>query len=194
MNNIKMIDKENIIQINTGEIIKFEDIKKAKEERILNEYKDMVDDLSALDVKTDYKIIEYKKKNYNVVNIKTDFQFNKEFRVELRDVMKSGLLSKNARCFLGTMTPFISFPTNTLIIDGKNPSIEDLKDITDMGNNVIYKTLKELEKACIIKRVNTNTQLIIYINPFLYCGGYCVEEETYKMFKEIGRASCRERV
>ena len=167
-NNIRMIDKENMVQTNTGEVIKFEDIKKAKEERILNEYKDMVDDLSALDVKTDYKIIEYKKKNYNVVNIKTDFQFNKEFRVELRDVMKSGLLSKNARCFLGTMTPFISFPTNTLIIDGKNPSIEDLKDITDMGNNVIYKTLKELEKACIIKRVNTNTQLIIYINPFLY--------------------------
>ena len=184
MNNIKMIDKENIIQINTGEIIKFEDIKKAKEERILNEYKDMVDDLSTLGFRTDYQLLKYRNKNYSVVNIKNDFEFNKEFRVELRDVMRSKMLSKNARCFLGTITPFISFPTNTIITDGENPSIKDLKEITDMGTNVIYKTLKELEDYKIIKRENINSNLIIYINPFLYCGGYCVEKDTYELFKD----------
>ncbi len=183
-NNIRMIDKENMVQTNTGEVIKFEDIKKAKVERILNEYKDMVDDLSTLGFRTDYQLLKYRNKNYSVVNIKSDFEFNKEFRVELRDVMRSKMLSKNARCFLGTITPFISFPTNTIVIDGKNPSIEDLKEITDMGNGVMYKTLKELEKAYIIKRVNSNANLIIYINPFLYCGGYCVERDTYELFKD----------
>ena len=186
MENIKFIDDENMVQMETGEIIKFEDIKKAKQDHILESYKNMVDDLSTLGLNTDYQIIEFRKKEYSVVNIKSDFQFNKEFRMELRDIMRSKLLSKNARCFLGTITPFITFPSNSIIIDGKNPSIDELKDILDMGTNVIYSTLKELEEVRIIKRINVNTNLIIYINPFLYCGGYCVEADTYEMFKDTG--------
>lgn len=185
-NNIRFIDDENMVQLETGEIIKFEDIKKAKQEQVLDSYKNMVDNLSALGMNTDYKIIEFRKKKYSIVNIKSDFEFNKEFRVELRDIMKNNFLTKNARCFLGTITPFISFPTNSVIIDGRNPSIDELKEIMDMGTNVIYKTLKELEDAKIIQRVNVNTNLIIYVNPFLYCGGYCVEIDTYEIFKDTG--------
>lgn len=186
MENIKCIDEENMVQTETGEIIKFEDIKKAKQKQILKSYKNMVDDLSTLGLDTDYQILEFRKKKYDVVNIKSNFQFNKEFRIELRDIMKSKVLSKNARCFLGTVTPFISFPTNSIIIDGINPNIEDLKHILSMGTNVTYSTLRELEDVGIIKRVNVNTNLIIYINPFLYCGGYCVERDTYEMFKDTG--------
>lgn len=185
-NNIRFIDDENMVQLETGEIIKFEDIKKAKQEQVLDSYKNMVDNLSTLGMNTDYKIIEFRKKEYSIVNIKSDFEFNKEFRVELRDIMKNNFLTKNARCFLGTITPFISFPTNSVIIDGRNPSIDELKEIMDMGTNVIYKTLKELEDAKIIQRVNVNTNLIIYVNPFLYCGGYCVEIDTYEIFKDTG--------
>ena len=184
MSNVKFIDEEDMVQMNTGEIIKFEDIKKARQKKIYDDYENMVEDLSDLGMYADFKLIEFRNKTYNVVGIKSDFQFNKEFRVELRDIMRSGVLSKNARCFLGTITPFISFPTNSIIVDGKNPSIDDLKVITDMGNGVMYKTLKELEDARIISRVNTNTNLVIYINPFLYCGGYCVEADTYEMFKD----------
>lgn len=182
-NNIKLIDNENFALTETGEIIKFEDIKRAKQKKIYDEYESMMSDLSDIGMHTDIKLIEFRKKTYNVVDIKSDFQFNKEFRVELRDIMRSGVLSKNARCFLGTITPFITFPSNSIIVDGKNPSIDELKDITDMGTNVMYKTLKELEDAKIINRVNVNTNFIIYINPFLYCGGYCVEADTYRMFK-----------
>ena len=181
---VKIIDDETIVVEETGEIIRIPDYKSDYQEDIKCNFDEMVKDFNELGIKSDYKIIKHRNKSYETVNIKTDFEFNKEFRVEMRNLIKSGILSKNARCFLGTMTPFITFPSNSIMIDSRNPSVDDLKEMTGMGTNVIYNTLKELEEIKIIKRISTNTDLVIYINPFLYCSGYCVEVDTYEMFKD----------
>ena len=181
---VKIIDDETIVVNETGEIIRIPDYKSDYQQNIKGNFDEMVKDFNKLGIKSDYKIIKHRNKSYETVNIKTDFEFNKEFRVEMRNLIKSGILSKNARCFLGTMTPFITFPSNSIMIDGRNPSIDELMNMTDMGSSVLYKTLKELEEMKIIKRKNSNANLVIYVNPFLYCGGYCVEVDVYNMFKD----------
>lgn len=126
--------------------------------------------------------VKIKNKEYVCKTIKNNHTFNKDFKVELRDIMKSKTLSKNARCFLGTMTPFISFPTNTIIIDSENPSIAKISEILGFKTRAISYILSELEKEDIICRKKVNGSSIIYVNPFLYCSGAYVEKSTYDLF------------
>ncbi len=166
----------------SGEVIKFSDIKKAKEKKLVNAYNEMCEDLISIGSVSEFVLVRYKNRDYNCRTIKKDYTFNKEFRVELRDIMSSKILSKNARCFIGTLTPFIAFPSNAIHINYQNPTTEGIMDILDMGKNVIYSTMKELEEKDIIKRIKNNGDTVIYFNPFLFCGGYCVESHVYDLF------------
>ena len=183
-NKYYVTDENQIIDTTSGEIIRFEDIKKAKEQKIIDKFLETQSELASIGSGTELILLKYKNKEYNCVSIKKNYTYNKEFRVEMRDIMKSKQLSKNARLFIGTMTSFVSFPSNSILIDFKNPTIEDLVNIVGINKNLISEALKDLEYHQITKRVKVNGQMIIYFNPFLVCSGYCVDHIVYELFKD----------
>ena len=69
--------------------------------------------------------------NYTTVKIKKGFEFNKLFRVEFSNVIQNDSLSKNARCVIGTLIGFVTFPTNATKVDGKYPIVDDLLALID---------------------------------------------------------------
>jgi len=167
-----------------GKVVDLEQIKKLKEDKIVADAHRALQELSDLGLTSNLVIFSRKNKDYQCVEIKKNFEFNKEFRVELRDIMTNNLLSRNARCVIGTLTPFISFPSNAIHIDYKNPSIDDLTQVLDMSKSALMRTFKELEKHNIIKRVRRDGYTSIYFNCFLFIGGKCVEKSTYDLFKD----------
>jgi DNA-binding transcriptional ArsR family regulator len=168
----------------TGSVIDLEEVKKAKERNAIETFHESMEELRELGLNPELVIIKYRNREYTCVDIKREFEFNKEFRVELRELMLSKELSKNARCFIGTLSPFVSFPSNAIHIKYKNPTFDELMDILDMSKPTLLSTLKELEDNDIIKRIKVDGQLIIYFNCFLFCGGYCVEKSTFDLFKD----------
>ena len=166
-----------------GLVIDLDKIKKLKEKSAIENFNNSLEELHELGLESTLKVVRYKNIEYECVDIKRDFEFNKEFRVEMREIMLSKTLSKNARCFIGTLTPFINFPTNIINIKHKNPKLDDLMEILDMSKNTLNDTLKELQNNNIIFKTKLNGQMMIYFNPFLYCGGYCIEKYTYELFK-----------
>lgn len=166
-----------------GVVIDLREIKRVKEENAVKTFNDSLRELDELGISSSLIVVRHRNREYQCVEIKREFEFNKDFRVELRDLMLSKELSKNARCFIGTMTPFISFPSNAIHIKYKNPTFEELMDIMDMSKPTLNNTLNELENQDIIRKIKINGQLVIYFNCFLYVGGYCVEKSTYDLFK-----------
>lgn len=172
-----------IYNYDDGVVIDLEEIRKIKENEAIDNFHKSIEEINNLGLSSNLVIVRHRNKEYQCVEIKREFEFNKEFRVELRDIMLSKGLSKNARCFIGTLSPFVSFPSNAIHIKYKNPTFDELMDILDMSKNTLLATLKELDDNKIIKRVKLNGQLIIYFNCFLFCGGFCVEKDTYELFK-----------
>jgi len=184
MNNEKYgINGNTVFEKDGGSVIDLKEIKKVKERKMIEKVHQEQQELHELGIESDLIFVKHRNKEYQCVEVKREFEFNKEFRVELRDIMISKELSKNARCFIGTLSPFVSFPTNAIHIKYKNPTYIELMDILDMSKNILYETLNELEEHNIIKRIKTDGQLIIYFNCFLFVGGYCVEKDTYDLFK-----------
>jgi DNA-binding transcriptional ArsR family regulator len=177
------INGNTVYDKQTGAVIDLEEVKKAKERNAIETFHESMEELHELGLNPELVIIKYRNREYTCVDIKREFEFNKEFRVELREIMLSKELSKNARCFIGTLSPFVSFPSNAIHIKYKNPTFDDLMDILDMSKPTLITTLKELEDNNIIKRIKIDGQLIIYFNCFLFCGGYCVEKSAFELFK-----------
>jgi hypothetical protein len=130
------------------------------------------------------KITRLRGQDYTTVKIKKGFVFNKAFREGLKCVIKNDGLSKNARCIIGTLIGFVTFPTNAIKVDGKYPEVDDLLDLTGMSQATYKDTLNELESHEVLKRVRDGHLSVIYFNPFLVCGGSIVALETYLLFKD----------
>lgn len=175
-------EQQEIIDTCTGEIISLEELKKAKEQKCIEDLHNMQRDLRELNINSDLMVIRYKGEQYDCKKIKHNHYFLKVFRVEVRELMKSKELSKNARMVIGTLQTFLYFPTNAVIIDGKNPTAEELMDILDLSRSTYFNTMQELESKEIIKRVKRNGDIVIYFNPFLFSAGGVVDRETYQMF------------
>lgn len=177
------INGNTVFSIETGEVIDLNEIKEIIEKQAVEDFREKINELHKFNLDSNLVIIKHRNKEYQCVEIKREYEFNKEFRVELREIMLSKELSKNARCFIGTLSPFVSFPSNAIHINYKNPTFEELMNILDMSKPTLLSTFKELEYHQVIQRVKRDGQLIIYFNCFLYCGGYCVEKDTFELFK-----------
>lgn len=173
-----------IYDIETGQIVDKEEIKKALQQdvydKFINNYQDTVD----LGIDLDLKLVKDKKGNtHQAVNVKEKFHFVKVFKVDVRDILQSCDISIFSRGFLYTSLAYLNFPTNTLIIDGETPSNEVICEKFGLGKTKLYEVYKELEKADVIKRKKINGQPIIYFNPFLHSCGL-VDKDTYKLFED----------
>lgn len=182
----EIIRDENgrFINIETGEIIlKKEEIKQIIENEFLDKYSDMNSELRELDLDSELVVVKYKGEDYKCTHIKLNYTFQKVFRVDLKYLIENNKISKNAGYFIFIAMPYLYFPTNSFIYHGKTPTMKELEEIFNLDKNTLYKTLKELEKLDIIKRVKKEGRTVLYFNPFLFSTGKVVLKDTYELFK-----------
>lgn len=176
------INGSTVFDISDGTVIDLNEVRRAKEKEAINTFNNSLGELDKLGISSNLTIVNHRNVEYRCVEIKRDFEFNKNFRVEVRDLMLDNELTKNARCFIGTITPFISFPSNAIHVRYKNPTYKQLLKIMDMSLPTLTNTLNELEQKNIIVKIKINGQMVIYFNCFLYIAGFCVEKSTYDLF------------
>lgn len=157
---------DTLYDVETGEIISKEEIKKANDKRLIDLYLQYKQEAHNLGVGADLILFKYKGNTYPVVKINSNKLFMKVFRMNVRDLIENGNLSKNAKSFIACMQPYIYFPCNYIVYKCDNPTTEELIKMFDMGRSTLFDVLKELEEKEVIKRVKRGGQTIIYVNPF----------------------------
>jgi len=182
--NLRQMEENQFIDMTSGEMYNKSELIKLLQEGQKNKFKDTNEILIALGELPSNLVIN--SREYEVVSIKKSYQFNKIFRVEVREIMlrKENKLSLYARATVATLECFISFPSNCVTINGAIPSRETLCELVGVGKSKMYEILNELEHNEIIKRQKENGGTVIYFNPFLYCSGKVVSKTTYDMFKD----------
>lgn len=185
LDNVKYVvdDDGRIIDKDTGEIIDNHELINAKELKRNEDFISATNELMQLGYTDFDRIIKYKGIEYPCVTIKQKYTFGKVFRVALREIMKDGKLSLNARAFIATFEPYISFPYNNIIIDSQHPNQEQYENILGLKRTALYKVIRELESFDIIKRIKVNNSSVVYFNPFLYSSGGIIHKDTFKMFE-----------
>jgi hypothetical protein len=183
-----IVKNGNLIDKGTGEIIDVKSLFSNREKALIEEYDQLKEDARNSDVPIDIKVTVKKNKRHQSENapvtIKEKFEFDKMYRVELIRIFDAYKLDINELAFIARFTPYISFPQNYIRIDGTFPSIETMASKMNVKERTIYNVLTSLEKYEIIYRERHKGYTIIYINPFLYAGGYKVSEDTVKLFEK----------
>ena len=173
-----------IIDIETGELVNTSELTKLINQKINEEYTDRIADIIALNGDVEFKLVRNRSGNeYSAVNLKEGFVYTKLFRVDVKFMLENYKMSIIARGFLYTAMAYIHFPTNSIVIDGENPTVESLCETVGIGKTKLYEILKELEELDVLQRKKLNGRLCIYLNPFLHSCGL-VDIETYKLFKD----------
>lgn len=175
--NNELVDKES------GEIIKFDDIKKAKKKKLVDEVQEINEELQELGLNSAMVICEYKGETYNCIKIKPNFQFDKMFRTSMQDVIKDENLSMISKALLLTIMPFITFPSNVVKIKECN-TLEDIGELAGLKPSTMYKAMKELIDKQIIYKKRFGGKTEIFVNPFLISSGVIVEKYTFELFKD----------
>jgi hypothetical protein len=175
--------EDELFEKDTGEMIDFDEIKKAKLEKIQNDYTQLKKECNFFGKILPIKIIRLNGVRYSCVSVKKDYNFNKMFRSDLKMLYKNQNLSIHALAFIGLFSTFIYFPKNNLIVDSQNPNIEKLCEMMKVKRSKMFEILKELEEKYIIKRSKNGKDLIIYFNPFLFCSGGVIHNDTYELFR-----------
>ena len=176
-------DDGQIVEDSTGEILDTQLVHKLKFDNLIFETNELNKEKRAFGSKETYRVIQINGEQHNCVNIKQDYTFGKVFRVALRELMKSKVLSKNSKMIIATLQPYLTFPKNHVLFESKVPTMKDLEEMVELKKTALYESLKELEDNDVIRKIKIGTQIIIYFNPFLYCSGVAIENDTYEMFK-----------
>ena len=181
--NFKLTENNQYVNIETDEIISKDVLIKMLKTEQQEVFADNNEALIALGELPSSLVVNGRE--YEVVSVKRNHEFNKIFRVEVRNIMlrKDNKLSIHAKATIATLECFITFPSNCVLVDGKIPSREKLCDLVGVGKSKMYDILKELEYYEIIKRQKESGGVAIYFNPFLYCSGKVVQKTTYDLFK-----------
>lgn len=177
-------DDGMFVDLDTGEIIDNKEIISAIETKRNENFISATDEMMSFGYNDFDRIVKYKGVEYPCVTVKKNYTFGKVFRVAIREIMRDGKLSLNARAFIATFEPYISFPYNNIIINSQYPSQKDVEDMLGLKRASVYNILKELEMYDIIKRVKANNSNIIYFNPFLYASGGIIHSDTFKLFEK----------
>lgn len=176
-------DDGEIIDIFTGETKSKKELFESKEKELIEGFYGSIEEMSDLGYLKDMRVVQYKGVSYPCKTVKEKYMFGKVFNVVLREIMSSGELSLNARAFIATFEPYISFPYNSIVIKSQYPTQKQYEDIMGLKKSALYSLFKQLEAMDIIKRVKMNNCTVIYFNPFLYASGGIVHEDIYDMFK-----------
>jgi len=176
-------DDGQVVEDSTGEVLDTQLVHKLKFDNLVFETNELNKEKRAFGSKETYRVIQINGEQHNCVNIKQDYTFGKVFRVALKELMESKVLGKNSKMIIATLEPYLAFPKNYVLVKSKVPTIKELEEMVELKRTALYESLKELEDNDVIHRVKIGKQIIIYFNPFLYCSGVAISNDTYEMFK-----------
>lgn len=167
----------------TGEVIDKKEIRKAYQAELASIMLENELELSDIGEHLGLRLVQDRRgKQFHVINVKEGFHFVKVFKVALREVLAANKLSKAAKSAYLDFEAYTNFPTNTVIVNGETPTTEQLCELLELKKTRLYDVLKELETADLILRKKINGQLVIYLNPFIYCCGL-VDNATLELFE-----------
>ena len=175
----------NFVNSETGEIVfTANELKKAPEKEAIDKAKQVKSYLLDMGISSDLKITNRRSDDKRFVYIKEGYEFYKGFRADHRVLVLMKNISKNAKYFIWIFSAFVAFPSNMVLINGKSPTMKDLKRMSGLSEVTIRAALADLEMYEIIVRVKSNREWGIYMNPFIVCSGKYIEVDTYKMFED----------
>lgn len=92
-------------------------------------------------------------------------------------------LEINEKLIYYVLRDFISYPTNSILINGEVPSMTELEPLIGLKERTIRKALKGLEEKGFVKLKKTGVRNCIFFNPFYYASGKDLDINTLKMFE-----------
>ena len=106
------------------------------------------------------------KEDYDITTVKYIYQrgryYNKIYKDTKKDILK---LSVNARSLFMTFICVIDKDDNSIRVNNKHASQEDLISLTGMSRRVLQDSLHELSEAYMIKLEGGNRNRKIFVNP-----------------------------
>jgi DNA-binding transcriptional ArsR family regulator len=92
-------------------------------------------------------------------------------------------LEVNEKLVYYVLRDFISFPSNSVLINGEVPTMTDLEPLIGLKERTIRKALKTLEEKGLVKLMNSGVRKCIFFNPFYFASGKELDSATLKMFE-----------
>ena len=181
----------NYVRLDTGELFTKTEVDKYVARRLeefsikqIGEIKKAGD--IVFGVETDQILINKRSKKPKVRN-KVKFEngdFNIVYKNEniIMELIKMKL-EVNEKLVYYVLRDFVSFPSNSILINGEVPTILELEPLIGLKERTIRKALKGLEEKGLIKMMNSGVRKCIFFNPFYYASGKELEAETLKMFE-----------
>lgn len=179
-----LLKSNGVVDPETGELIDPKIFLKEK----YDEAKGILDNLNV--VAGEYgipfraKLEKYKSKKYFLVYVKSKkgaFQQINQDSVQKLFENKIDIWSKG---WIAQFTPYLAFPSNIIILNGKIPSVDDFAEAMNLKRNKMHEILKELKYYDVIHRdyIEDSTVMATYVNPYLYASGTAVEAKTVNLF------------
>jgi predicted transcriptional regulator len=92
-------------------------------------------------------------------------------------------LEVNEKLVYYVLRDFVSFPSNSVLINNEVPTIEDLEPLIGLKERTIRKALKGLEEKGLVIMKRAGVRKVIFFNPYYYASGKELDTNTLKMFK-----------
>lgn len=92
-------------------------------------------------------------------------------------------LEVNEKLVFYVLRDFISFPDNSVLINGEVPAMKDLEPIIGLKERTIRKALKGLEQKGLVKLKRSGVRKCIFYNPYYIASGREISISTLKMFE-----------
>lgn len=181
---IYQYENNQFVNVATGEIIPKDSLKKGIENKAFLEFQELDNALKELGIDLRLKLTKSKTgKIYTCINVKERYVFGRMYKIDMQYILKQCKLNPYSIALITILQAFLQFPSNTIVIDGKHPSREELGKLINVKERKLSNVLKELKEYDIIKTQQLLHNHIIFVNPFLINSGL-VDVDTYKMFED----------
>jgi len=107
--------------------------------------------------------------------------FNIVYRFKLEELLNMKL-EVNEKLVYYILRDFTVFPSNSIMINDKVPTFEELEAIVGLKERTIRKAVKNLEIKGLFKLKQSGHKKVIYVNPSYYATGKNLDIDTVKMF------------
>ena len=107
----------------------------------------------------------------------------------MKDLFLNEGISSQDRQFIGTLSPFIKYPNNDILVFNEYLTLENLGKFIGISKNIITKVVKNLQELNVINVVSGGKNPpTIYFNPNLISSGECISCSTIEMFDDIAHS------
>lgn len=121
------------------------------------------------------------KKDSTKVYINKDAKFKIYYEKSVQYIVP--LLKNDEFGVMSKLAASLQYPSNSVKINNKIPTVEDLMTYLNLGRSRYYEIMKTLEGHNILKRVKeAGIGLVIYYNPYIYSSGRQINIITRDMF------------